>query len=299
MGPNSPPKSINCTRWEELRESVVYHASLSAILEAPTYFRLLNEIYGKGRRSQFFNVAVKGSAHTGEDLITAKNIINSVRPSGVTPLTEHIVNIRREIIEMARSLRDQGQRAVVVIATDGSPSDENGYTSSLVKSQFLDALRSLEGLPVWIVIRLCTDEDDVVDFYNNIDEELELSIDVLDDFTAEAEEVCHFNPWINYTLVIHRMRELGFYDRTFDMIDERTLNKSELRDYCKVLFGAGKMDGIPDPNIHWEDFSKRIMELAIKEGNFWNPFKKKMMPLIDKRALDRTYSGNNECCSIM
>jgi hypothetical protein len=47
--------------------------------------------------------------------------------------------------------------------------------------EFQTALQSLEGLPVWVVVRLCTNEHQVVEFYNNLDSQLELSLKVIDD----------------------------------------------------------------------------------------------------------------------
>eukprot|EP00980_Cylindrotheca_fusiformis_P022116 scaffold8999_cov73-Cylindrotheca_fusiformis.AAC.1 len=114
---------------------------------------------------------------------------------------------------MAPTLRQLGRKVVIVIATDGLPTDERGYGGSNHNQEFVDALRMLEGLPVWVVVRLCTDDEDVVNFYNELDGQLELSIEVLDDFTGEAVEVTTENPWLNYTLPLHRLREFGFHDR--------------------------------------------------------------------------------------
>ena len=67
-------------------------------------------------------------------------------------------------------------------------------------------------------------------------------MDVLDDFVGEAEEVYEHNKWLNYALPLHRMREMGFHDRVFDMLDERTLTKSELRDFFRLLFGLDNFE---------------------------------------------------------
>ena len=76
----------------------------------------------------------------------------------------------------------------------------------------------LEGLPVWVVIRLCTNEKKVTEFYNQIDEVLEFNLEVLDDYLDEAKEVHKHNKWLNYALPMHRCRELGYHDRLFDLL---------------------------------------------------------------------------------
>ena len=48
------------------------------------------------------------------------------------------------------------------------------------------AMRPLKDLPVWVVVRLCTNDDKIVDYWNRVDEELELSMDVLDDLGGEV-----------------------------------------------------------------------------------------------------------------
>ena len=50
-------------------------------------------------------------------------------------------------------------------------------------------MRPLQQLPVWVVIRLCTDEDRMVDYWNSVDGEIELNMDVIDDPNGEALEV--------------------------------------------------------------------------------------------------------------
>jgi hypothetical protein len=163
---------------------------------------------------------------------------------------------------MANDLRKAGQRVVIVIATDGLPTDAS-------KHGFVETLRLLEGLPVWVVIRLCTDEDHVVSFYNDLDGQLELSIEVLDDFCGEAQEAYRENSWLNYALPLHRLREMGYHDRVFDMLDERALTKTELRDFCALLFGDENIDCRPDPSLDWEGFISDVERLVKREREHW------------------------------
>lgn len=43
--------------------------------------------------------------------------------------------------------------------------------------------------PLFVVVRLCTSEQDVVDYYNEVDEEVEFSLDVLCNLESEAREI--------------------------------------------------------------------------------------------------------------
>jgi hypothetical protein len=220
-----------------------------------------------------------------------------ISPGGVTPLSEHVQEISMYIDSMKDDLNANGLKAAVILATDGLPSDRYGQSSQFQLNEFKQALRSLEGLPVWVVIRLCTDDDNVVDFYNNIDNELELSLDVLDDFVAEAKEVYEHNKWLNYALPLHRMREMGFYHKLFDLIDERSLTRDELQDFLLLLFGADALDGLPDPHLDWQRFLDRVAEVNSQETLQWNPIKKRMMPWIDIRKLDNKF-GDGFSCSL-
>lgn len=293
---SSHVKIVSSTRWAELQETVNYHVQLAALLASPTSFRLLNDP-GIAVGAQQFGVAeAMGGNNLERDVHRAREIMRMARPGGVTPLTEHILDIQSSVSSMAPDLIQRGQRVAVIIATDGLPTDAEGYGGEYEQTRFLSALRSLEGLPLWVVIRLCTDEDEVVEFYNNLDNQLELSIEVLDDFVGEAHEVHEQNPWINYTLPLHRCREMGFHDRVFDMIDERPLTPGEVRDYCSLLFGVDHMDGVPDPAADWSSFVKDVGRMLKNERNQWDPIKKKVVPWIDLKALNKKYGDGSLCC---
>jgi len=275
------------SRWEELTDAVVYHANLASILQSPTIFTLLNHPNVKGS-AQRFSVAEYPGGNTEDDVRKARSIMTRSRPLGVTPLTSHIYEIHNRVGEIAPQLRRSGQRVVVVLATDGLPTDSQGYGGDEILSEFIDALHSLEGLPIWLVIRLCTDEEKVTKFYNNLDTQLELSLEVLDDFLGEAKEIHKNNKWLTYSLPMHRCRELGYHDRLFDLIDERPLTRGELRDFCALLFGD-EIDDIPDTHSNWKDFVKYVQDHVKFEQEQWCPIRKKKVPLIDVKAMEKKF----------
>jgi len=284
-------KCVSCTRWEELRGCVNYQAGLAGILKAPTTFRLLNHP-GKAIGSQQFSVATSCSEKISEEVKTAKNIMNKARPGGSSEITSHIESIKRMIEGLSPELLRLGRRVAIVIATDALPTDEQGVAGDAATEEFVEALRALEGFPVWIVVRLCTDEKDVVDFYNELDDQLELSMEVLDDFVGEAKNVYQHNKWLNYALPLHHSREMGFYHRLFDILNERPLTRDELKDFFALLFGEEKVLGAPDPSIDWVGFMKEIKALIKCEDKIWNPVKKKCTRWVNMKKLNRIYRND-------
>jgi hypothetical protein len=146
-------------------------------------------------------------------------------PGGGTPLCHHVNEVMKQIIAIAPQLKAAGKKAALVICTDGEASD----------GDITAVLRQLHTLPVWVVIRLCTDQDAIVNYWNNIDNQIELNMDVIDDPIGEAKEINRLNSWLTYGEPLHRLREFGVTAKEIDMIDEVTLSAEQMRNLCAFM----------------------------------------------------------------
>jgi hypothetical protein len=90
---------------------------------------------------------------------------------------------------------------------------------------------------------------------------------------------------------------MGYYNRLFDLLDERLLSPDELREFLFLLFGAENFDGVPDPLTDWRGFMRSIASIVGSEKKQWNPVTKRLSPWVDIKKLDKEYRKNS--CSIM
>jgi hypothetical protein len=120
-----------------------FQAQLAEAAQIAAEFRFLND----------FAPIVVGGGDGGAGLFALNEALNS-SPSGGTPLCAHVAAVEQKIRAAESALRASGQVAVVVLATDGESSD----------GDVVAALRKLASLPCWVTVRLCT-EDEAVDRY--------------------------------------------------------------------------------------------------------------------------------------
>ena len=167
-----------------------------------------------------------GSSAQGnvEGLPKLKAILEGA-PGGGTPLCYHVNEVTKQIIAIAPDLRAAGRKAALIIYTDGEASD----------GDIAAALKPLHDLPVWVVIRLCTNESRIVQYWASVDNEIELNMDVLDDPIGEAQEIHKANKWFNYGVPLHRLREFGITAKEMDALDEAKLSAEQMRAFCGFL----------------------------------------------------------------
>lgn len=279
--------------------------------------RLVNDP-GANVGPQQLGVAASENMNVDEELQRLRHLLKS-HPGGNTPLTVHL----KDILESLRDLEPdvlECNSISIVIMTDRLPTDAEGVEGQDVNFEFLDTLKDFQDYPVWIVIRLSTDDKRVVDFYSSLDRGIailrqlrgeadharveNIRLDVLDDFVTESKVVSKYNPWLTYGLPLHLTRESGIDVSSFDAINEHLLDYRELCDFVSLLFarndtldasGGGLQsvddDPLPDPRINYHGFSDIVQDMTRRSGNVWNPVKKKMLPWINLRELNRIYAS--------
>lgn len=272
-------KLIKCTRWSELTQSLRFHAELSEIAHAPSEFRLLNNAEP---------VLVGKNDDQGQGMELLSDILDD-SPGGQTPICAQINEVVRKIQEMDDLLRNNNQTAAVIICTDGVSTDGDVAT----------AMKPLQHLPVWVVVRLCTDDEELIDYWNNIDEDLELDMDVLDDVKGEAIEVRTANPWLRYGECLHRLREFGASIKEMDLIDESALSSEQMAVIVSVLCGTGNVRDLPHPDVDWKAFVQEIKNTSSEDRWIYDPIDEKPATWIDLKALTSMYNSNSStACTI-
>lgn len=291
-------QNTDATRWEELQDCVAYHADFAARFALPIRFALLNQPT-TASLPQYFGL-MQSSGNVAQEQATLHRVMTHTQPNGPTPLTKQLLLLRDYIVSMAPQLRAQNQKVPIIVATQGLPTDDASQSSPQVLREFIAALRSFERLPVWIVMRMCTDDEKAFHFYNSLDADqlVNLPIDVLDDFYGEALEVYLHNPWLTYGIVLHRYREMGFSNvPVLDLLDEQALTKPQLRDLCHFLFVGNNNNNnnqaavflLPDPTVDWNGFLQTIQRCMALERPHFNSVTKTVTPWINLAQLDAIY----------
>lgn len=240
---------VPATRWEELVAVAIEQAEWNRDFGIPCEFQLLNSPCPQNPQEgiDIFTVD-KDLGDTGEQVRALHSKLICETPNRGTPLATRLDDIRRRIARTASEAVRQGMKFTVTIATDGVP-NEPRYV-------FVNALRQLmTELPISVVLRICTNEQDVADFYDEVDKEVEMPLDIVDDLRGEALNVFKSNPWLAYSPLLQTIRIAGTHTKVFDFIDERALTPMEVSLCAQLLV---RRQGLPPYSRHPQQFLEEL-----------------------------------------
>jgi len=290
----------NVSRWEELHECVAFHAKMASKCWIPTKYCLVNDPASSSverkawqkHHGRKFHLCWGSVKDVPSELNVVKHAMtNATLDQHSCMLSSCIHRLSKGIVKEGPSLSARNAHVTLVICTQGLPTDEDGRSGSDIRREFQKEMSRFAGLPVKVIVRLCTDNEKVRDMFNTMDGHFD-SIDVLDDFWGEALEVYLHNPWLTYSMGLHRLRESGLAPRVIDDLDERPLSLDEIHQMCKMLFLGedGRID-LPHPRKNWDNFFRALKILVEKEKPQWNSIKKGMTPWINLSKLEAMHGG--------
>jgi len=265
---------VGCSRWRELEDELRFQAGLVHASNMEADFKLLN-----GHRYHLPKEGAVGYA----------NLMASFEdpPSGATPLCRVLTEIIDEIERDAPALWEARRKAYIVIFTDGLASD----------GELLNVLTRVSMLPVWLVVRLSTNEDAVVDYWRGLDRRMVLDMDVLSSPYHESIDVHGANAWLSYNYFLHRAREFGITLREVDELHDTPLTTNQLRTFASIILGIPR-DLVPAPEQHeGRDFCHFVEERQqhMPEPVVHNLFKREARAWFDVEILKKKLRKKSAC----
>ncbi|KAI9335955.1 hypothetical protein BDR26DRAFT_518403 [Obelidium mucronatum] len=206
LGPNNDPYARTLTRWDELKSTVSIVTEIAAVLDDDGV-----DIYFLNRRPCR---NIKGPCIEMDDAFRNP-------PMGYTP----IARVLRQVLkEKGLGQGENSKKLLVMIATDGQPTTDQG----VVDKQGLYQVLMFERGPnpsngnVAVVFLACTDDDNEIAYLNEWDKKIPC-LDVVDDYYTERKEILAVQgnnfPFSRGDWVCKAL--LGAIDPEIDALDER------------------------------------------------------------------------------
>lgn len=282
-------QSVRATRWQEIHAMASDQAKWNAQTGTRSEFYLLNPPCPlQPKEGRDFVVIDPKQGDVRLQVASLEQMLEQTTPHGTTPLTDRLRLLRARL----RSENTDGRRIMLSIVTDGLPTAaQNVRCTERDKQEYVEELRTFaNSFNAFVVIRLCTDDDATVSYYNAVDEELELPLDILDDLRGEACELYfNGNGWLAYSPLIHRIREGGTIAKVFDLLDERALKPVEIAMFLELILRGPEDEPFPRSPKELFELAKRIVPRA---PLVYNGRLGRMTPPVDlkllKKALGRT-----------
>lgn len=191
IGKDSPEieSCENMTRWHEVRACVSFLSYIAEKFWIRTKLRLVN-VDGDGDHK--FSLCCGSPDDVTDEVLHLKSALkHATLAQDRCPLTAQIHKISKIVSDMTPALNAYDQKITVVVFTQGLPTDKLGASTRSVQHEFWSELQALSKLPVKLIVRLCTDNQEVINVYNKFDGRTS-SIDVLDDYWGEVRSFMFF-----------------------------------------------------------------------------------------------------------
>jgi len=201
QGAGASPFARSITRWDELKSSVGIIVDIGAVMDKDGL-----DIY-------FLNRATLLNVTASSQL----DAVFAAPPSGLTPITpvfQHVLQSKRAI--------SQERKLLVIIATDGAPTNARGEVDTAALKHVLVNERDASRVHVQFVA--CTDDDATVEYLNEWDRKI-VNVDCCDDYHTEKEEVLKAQGRnFRFTFADYIVKILlGSIDPEFDNLDEQKI----------------------------------------------------------------------------
>ena len=186
-------------RWDELQ----FYSNIS--------IEVLSLFNSTGCDVYFLNRGIVRNVRNSSDLI----LYFQNPPKGHTPLRYTFNAVLKDYYETAKE-----RKLLVIIITDGEPTDENGIQSEI--KEFKKCLKYRKFIDnIYVTIVACTDDDNSISYLDEWDNEIK-NLDVIDDFRSERDQIIKARGYsFKFTFGDYVAKSLlGSIDPELDELDE-------------------------------------------------------------------------------
>ena len=131
-----------------------------------------------------------------EESTKMRTVLDAYPSDQAKTLAFHIGQCIDKIEHREKLLKNDKKRALMIICTGGEQSDDG------VADLFVD----FKSLPVFCIVRLCTPNRSVWDFWADIAKKNEGRFEIIRDTVTEAKTVQKLLPFLTYGEQLHKMR---------------------------------------------------------------------------------------------
>jgi hypothetical protein len=194
------PYESKMTRWDELKKTVSVIVEVASLMD-PTGV----DVYFLNRSPL---IGVKDAHQLDETFKTL--------PGGLTPICPVLRKILKEKASVVRE-----RKLLIVIATDGLPTTDNGNSDVDTLKYILKNERNPLN-KIFVTFLACTNDDDAVGYLNKLDKEIK-NVDTVDDYASELKEVRRIQgQHVKFSYGDYVVKSLiGSVDEKFDNLDEK------------------------------------------------------------------------------